>query len=99
MDSNIFWEQAPTVAPVMLSSGSDTSPEASPTRTSTSRKQSKGEKHASPDHARDRDGASQNKNKISAATRRKNLVSKKGRTNVPAFFSTIKILRHDCLRS
>ncbi|AQK68514.1 DNA-binding protein BIN4 [Zea mays] len=69
--------QAPTVAPVMLSSGSDTSPEASPTRTSTSRKQNKGEKHASPDHARDRDGASQNKNKISAATRRKNLVSKK----------------------
>ncbi|KAL5664478.1 hypothetical protein ACJX0J_024586, partial [Zea mays] len=68
---------APTVAPVMLSSGSDTSPEASPTRTSTSRKQNKGEKHASPDHARDRDGASQNKNKISAATRRKNLVSKK----------------------
>lgn len=86
------------MAPVMLSSGSDDSREASPTRTSASRKQDKGEKQASPDHAGDRDGASQNKSKISAATRRKTVGSKKGRTNVPVYFSTIKILRHDSLR-
>ncbi|CAD6251905.1 unnamed protein product [Miscanthus lutarioriparius] len=43
--------QAPSVAPVMLSSGSDDSREASPTRTSASREQDKGEKQASPDHA------------------------------------------------
>lgn len=62
----------------MLSSGSDDSRETSPTRTSTSREQRKGEKQASPDHAGDRDGASQNKSKISAATRRKTLGNKKG---------------------
>lgn len=86
------------MAPVMLSSGSDGSREASPTRTSASREQEKGEKQASPDHAGDRGGASQNKSKISAATRRKTIGSKKGRTNVPVYFSTIKILRHDSLR-
>ncbi|KAG0531696.1 hypothetical protein BDA96_04G044400 [Sorghum bicolor] len=69
--------QAPSVAPVMLSSGSDGSREASPTRTSASREQEKGEKQASPDHAGDRGGASQNKSKISAATRRKTIGSKK----------------------
>lgn len=36
--------QAPSVAPVMLSSGSDDSPKASPTRTSPSREQEKGKK-------------------------------------------------------
>jgi len=82
----------------MLSSGSDSSPEASPTRTSTSREQDKGEKQTSPDHAGDRDGASQNKRKISAATRRKTVGSRKGRTNVPVYFSTIKILRHDSIK-
>ncbi|XP_066324911.1 DNA-binding protein BIN4-like isoform X2 [Miscanthus floridulus] len=61
----------------MLSSGSDSSPEANPTRTSTSREQDKGEKQTSPDHAGDRDGASQNKSKISAATRRKTVGSRK----------------------
>jgi len=73
------------VAPVMLSSGSDDSREASPTRTSASREQDKGEKQASPDHAGDRDGASQNKSKISAATKRKKLGSKKGRTYLYIF--------------
>ena len=73
------------MAPVMLSSGSDDSREASPTRTSASREQDKGEKQASPDHAGDRDGASQNKSKISAATKRKKLGSKKGRTYLYIF--------------
>ncbi|KAJ1277881.1 hypothetical protein BS78_04G036800 [Paspalum vaginatum] len=55
--------QAPSVEPVMLSSGSDASSEASPTRTS-------------PDQAGHRDGALNNKGKTAAA-RRKTLSSKK----------------------
>ncbi|WVZ77921.1 hypothetical protein U9M48_025716 [Paspalum notatum var. saurae] len=55
--------QAPSVEPVMLSSGSDASREASPTRTS-------------PDLAVDRDGALKNKGKTTAAGR-KTLSSKK----------------------
>ncbi|KAG2648511.1 hypothetical protein PVAP13_1NG025000 [Panicum virgatum] len=69
--------QAPSTAPVMLSSGSDASPEASPTRTTPSREQGNGEKQASLDYAGDRDDPEQNKGKPLKFARRKTLSSKK----------------------
>nr|CAB3448858.1 unnamed protein product [Digitaria exilis] len=71
--------QAPSTAPVMLSSGSDSdaSPEASPARTTPSREQGDGEKQASSDHAGDREDPAQNKGKTLTFTRRKTLSSKK----------------------
>ncbi|XP_062218193.1 DNA-binding protein BIN4 [Phragmites australis] len=69
--------QAPSTAPVMLSSGSDASPDASPTRTTPSREHGKGEKQDNSDHAGDRADAAQNKGKTPTASRRKNLASKK----------------------
>ncbi|GJN18993.1 hypothetical protein PR202_gb06219 [Eleusine coracana subsp. coracana] len=63
--------QAPSTAPVMLSSGSDASPEASPTRTY----EGKGEKQANLNSAGDRNGAAQNKGKNPILTRRNNLTS------------------------
>ncbi|XP_034568353.1 uncharacterized protein [Setaria viridis] len=69
--------QAPSTAPVMLSSGSDASPEASPTRTTSSREQGNGEKQASSDHAGDREDPAQNKRKTLTFARRKTLSSKK----------------------
>jgi len=69
--------QAPSTAPVMLSSGSDASPEASPTRTTPSREQGNGEKQASLDYAGDRDDPEQNKGKTLKFARRKTLSSKK----------------------
>ncbi|KAK3152137.1 hypothetical protein QOZ80_2BG0154900 [Eleusine coracana subsp. coracana] len=65
--------QAPSTAPVMLSSGSDASPEASPTRTY----EGKGEKQANLNSAGDRNGAAQNKGKNPILTRRNNLTSVK----------------------
>ncbi|CAN6237125.1 unnamed protein product [Urochloa humidicola] len=69
--------QAPSTEPVMLSSGSDSSREASPTRFTPSREQGNGEKEASSDHAGDRDDPAQNKGKALTFARRKTLSSKK----------------------
>ncbi|CAL4971452.1 unnamed protein product [Urochloa decumbens] len=69
--------QAPSTSPVMLSSGSDSSPEASPTRITPSREQGNGEKEASSDQAGDRDDPAQNKGKALTFARRKALSSKK----------------------
>jgi hypothetical protein len=64
----------------MLSSGSDSSPEASPTRTTPSREQGNGEKKASSDHAGDREDPAQNKGKTLTFARRKTVSRKKGRS-------------------
>ncbi|CAL5060312.1 unnamed protein product [Urochloa decumbens] len=69
--------QAPSTSPVMLSSGSDSSPEASPTRITPSREQGNGEKEASSDQAGDRDDPAQNKGKALTFARRKTLSGKK----------------------
>ncbi|TVU40119.1 hypothetical protein EJB05_13569, partial [Eragrostis curvula] len=69
--------QAPSTAPVMLSSGSDSSPEASPTRTSPSKEHGKGEKQANLDHVGDRNDGVQNKGKTTTAMKRKKLTSGK----------------------
>ncbi|EEC72483.1 hypothetical protein EE612_008846 [Oryza sativa] len=63
--------QPPTTSTVMLSSGSDDSPENSPTRTTPSGEEQKGENKASSDHAGDGDAAALNKGKKATPTRRK----------------------------
>jgi hypothetical protein len=63
----------------MLSSGSDASPEASPTRIYPS----KGEKQDNLNSVCDRNDAAQNKGKTPTSTRKKNLASVKGRTKLP----------------
>ncbi|KAF0925141.1 hypothetical protein E2562_015416 [Oryza meyeriana var. granulata] len=63
--------QAPTTSTVMLSSGSDDSPENSPTRTTPAEEEPKGESKASSDHPGDGDAAAQNKGKKATPTRRK----------------------------
>ncbi|CAN6243034.1 unnamed protein product [Urochloa humidicola] len=70
--------QAPSTEPVMLSSGSDSSREASPTRITPSREQGNGEKEASSHHPGDRDDPAQNKGKALTFSRRKTLSSKNG---------------------
>lgn len=70
--------QAPSTAPVMLSSGSDSSRENSPTRTVPSREEGKGEKKANSACAGSTDAAAQNKGKQPTATRKKTLTRKKG---------------------
>ena len=69
----------------MLSSGSDASPEASPTRTTPSREQGNGENQASSYYAGDRDDPGQNKGKTLAFARRKTLSHKKGRSGRPVY--------------
>ncbi|CAN6230301.1 unnamed protein product [Urochloa humidicola] len=72
--------QAPSAEPVMLSSGSDSSREASPARiTPSSREQGNEEKEASSDHG-DRDDPAQNKGKALTFVRRKTLSKKGGPT-------------------
>ncbi|KAL6629823.1 hypothetical protein ACP70R_029588 [Stipagrostis hirtigluma subsp. patula] len=80
--------QAPSTAPVMLSSGSDSSREASP------RKQGKEEQQVSSDHAGDRDEAAP-KSKTPAATRRKNLTSKKDASGKQEEGPNIDTLKHE----
>jgi hypothetical protein len=63
----------------MLSSKSDTSPEATPTGASPSQAQGKGTRQANLNLAGDGNDAAQNKGKTPPATRRKNLTSEKGR--------------------
>jgi hypothetical protein len=62
----------------MLSSGSDDSPENSPTRTTPSGEEQKGENKASSDHAGDGDAAALNKGKKATPTRRKTPTSQEG---------------------
>ncbi|XP_006646880.1 DNA-binding protein BIN4 [Oryza brachyantha] len=63
--------QAPTTSMVMLSSGSDDSPENSPTRTAPAGEEKGGGIKASSEHAGDGDVAAQNKGKMATRTRRK----------------------------
>ncbi|EEC72102.1 hypothetical protein OsI_05068 [Oryza sativa Indica Group] len=63
--------QPPTTSTVMLSSDSYDSPENSPTRTTPSGEEQKGENKASSDHVGDGDVASPNKGKKATPTRRK----------------------------
>jgi hypothetical protein len=84
----------------MLSSGSDASPEASPTRTDPSKEDGKGEKQANSNNAGDRNGATQNKGKTPASTRRKKLTTEKGRTDLQFYSSALIHIRsvfHCCL--
>ncbi|KAL6888659.1 hypothetical protein ACP4OV_009685 [Aristida adscensionis] len=78
-DDDPDWLRAfqPSTAPVVLLSGSDSSPDASPTRTTPSRDQGEEETQAALDHAGDRAESEQNKSKAQSATRRKNLSKKK----------------------
>lgn len=84
MNSDVFalLVQAPSTAPVMLSSGSDASPEASPTRAYPSKEEGKGGKQANLNSAGDRNDAAKIKGKTLTSTRR-NITSVKGRTNLP----------------
>uniref|UniRef100_A0A0E0CCL8 LOB domain-containing protein n=1 Tax=Oryza meridionalis TaxID=40149 RepID=A0A0E0CCL8_9ORYZ len=63
--------QPPTTSTVMLSSDSYDSPENSPTRTTPSGEEQKGENKASSDHVGDGDVAAPNKGKKATPTRRK----------------------------
>ncbi|RLN08925.1 DNA-binding protein BIN4 isoform X1 [Panicum miliaceum] len=91
--------QAPSTAPVMLSSGSDASSEASPTRTTPSREQGNGEKQASSDYAGDRDDSEQNKGKTLTFARRKSLSSKKDSFGKHAEGRTADEKQHNTSRS